>query len=1333
MSSEPTSSEHSSSSSSASTASTSVPPAMQSSAASNQSPARAHQQQPSSASPSIASPSQSQRTVGLHRNSSTSKQLCRRWPNCRFGRKCHFFHPYDQPQQQQQQQQSPSRPTRPHIGTRGSHINILPTARVLCRFHPHCKRGADCHFFHPPSSSEATPQPQPQHESDSTSDTEENSKDTLSTPSSSSAPSAPAPLARSGSVMQMELPYDLESAHSMIHELRAKYQREKRKVNFLRQQLLGETTKRQLVEHDQARMLKAERRKLNFLKQQLHGEQEKNKIIQEQTDRKGKDERSQVNFLRQQLLGEQERSRIIQQEMIQKLESEQSKLNFLRAQLDGEQVRVEILNRQMQSIDKQVRTERSKVNFLKQQYQAEKKRADFLNQQAKRLVQSEKRKLAFVKQQLQGEREKLALLEHEKESTILSERRKVLFLQQMCEGERTRAELLQQEADQQIHLERAKLNFLRQQLAGESERVRYLHRSLEARMISEKQKIAFLRQLVEAERQKATQLQSTLDQEEKEESDREEEEERLRLSGGAPAPSPVVAAHATANTSVSKPAPQQQSDSRPQQKPAAVQSSVAAFSSMPKLLYYLTLKGAPPSSQQAATESSSSSAAARVESAAAKEQATSQVEPVTSQAKPVASQVEPATSRSDHVDRAVKTETSVVVTPEPSLMPRPPPFSTINKLAYFLVVRAPRLPQPSPPPSSVSIASSQESVQAAAESKASNEVAASSVDASVPPTPDSVSSPRASKKVSKSPGKKSKKAKKKLEDRLDHSTKSSTHQARGSRILLNDQLHVEQRRAQQFEQLLRQEEERSHNLSEQLAELREQLRLARLQSTPPDADQPAAQSVVETTSDASHDQAQGAQETEAALSPATAKRRAKLALALQEEEDEKTAQRDLLHRALVTPRASSSTSSASSSTSSSASSIASDGCLLDHTTQEELDEITEDGSSRMNVAREILQIEEHYVENLEKVVRVFQTPLLESMVSPSPILTNESISLIFCTTMTLLKNHRAFLQSLHDRIAEWEETSPEQRFFGDIYDTLITHLVGYQQYINNYPHAVAEVNKLRKSNLSFAKFLRSPKVRKSVGSFDLVDFLILPIQQISRYVLLSKELIRQTPKDHKDYQKIVQNVRKLEDHVQKINEMTRTSEEGSKIASLQERLSGADFKLLTPTRRLIMEGELMLKTSGKVRDTKKLNYFILFNDILVMARPRRTTKKEREGSLPNLIYRNSFPLGHLTLDQSRTAEHKSSKSFAVCLLLDTTYHKGSSKQLTLLASSEAEQHRWESALYAAIKRHLESSLSATSLEKRLARTASVRAFNTLVRSSKSAALPTASSLLRSRS
>jgi hypothetical protein len=37
------------------------------------------------------------------------------------------------------------------------------------------------------------------------------------------------------------------------------------------------------------------------------------------------------------------------------------------------------------------------------------------------------------------------------------------------------------------------------------------------------------------------------------------------------------------------------------------------------------------------------------------------------------------------------------------------------------------------------------------------------------------------------------------------------------------------------------------------------------------------------------------------------------------------------------------------------------------------------------------------------------------------------------------------LAALHERIAEWEETVPEKRFFGDIYDKLITHLVGYQQ------------------------------------------------------------------------------------------------------------------------------------------------------------------------------------------------------------------------------------------------------------------------------------------------
>jgi hypothetical protein len=55
------------------------------------------------------------------------------------------------------------------------------------------------------------------------------------------------------SLTQMALPYDLESAFALIEDLRHKYSGEKRKVNFLRQQLQGETTKRQLVEDDENR------------------------------------------------------------------------------------------------------------------------------------------------------------------------------------------------------------------------------------------------------------------------------------------------------------------------------------------------------------------------------------------------------------------------------------------------------------------------------------------------------------------------------------------------------------------------------------------------------------------------------------------------------------------------------------------------------------------------------------------------------------------------------------------------------------------------------------------------------------------------------------------------------------------------------------------------------------------------------------------------------------------------------------------------------------------------------------------------------------------------
>ena len=64
----------------------------------------------------------------------------------------------------------------------------------------------------------------------------------------------------------------------------------------------------------------------------------------------------------------------------------------------------------------------------------------------------------------------------------------------------------------------------------------------------------------------------------------------------------------------------------------------------------------------------------------------------------------------------------------------------------------------------------------------------------------------------------------------------------------------------------------------------------------------------------------------------------------------------------------------------------------------------------------------------------------------------------------------------------------------------------YTQYVNGYDNAMATINRLNKKK-TFKKFLETKQ--REIGQ-SLMSYLIMPIQRIPRYVLLLKELIKNT-------------------------------------------------------------------------------------------------------------------------------------------------------------------------------------------------------------------------------
>ena len=118
----------------------------------------------------------------------------------------------------------------------------------------------------------------------------------------------------------------------------------------------------------------------------------------------------------------------------------------------------------------------------------------------------------------------------------------------------------------------------------------------------------------------------------------------------------------------------------------------------------------------------------------------------------------------------------------------------------------------------------------------------------------------------------------------------------------------------------------------------------------------------------------------------------------------------------------------------------------------------------------------------------------------------------------------------------------------------------------------------------------------------------MPVQRIPRYVLLLRELKKNTPPDHPETESLAVALTKIESIGTHINESKRQVEQMSKLLDIQNRLKNKEFVIFKPDRRLIKEGlihrlteEYVLERSREEphpSDVETLLLF-LFNDLLM--------------------------------------------------------------------------------------------------------------------------------------
>ncbi|KAF9650631.1 hypothetical protein BDM02DRAFT_1351141 [Thelephora ganbajun] len=281
-----------------------------------------------------------------------------------------------------------------------------------------------------------------------------------------------------------------------------------------------------------------------------------------------------------------------------------------------------------------------------------------------------------------------------------------------------------------------------------------------------------------------------------------------------------------------------------------------------------------------------------------------------------------------------------------------------------------------------------------------------------------------------------------------------------------------------------------------------------------------------------------------------------------------------------------------------------------------LDGIPPQERKRQEAIFELIITESSYVRDLQLVVEIFYSKTMS-------LLDEKAVKVVFANIEDILLTNTAFLSAL-------EERQKECRLYmdtvGDILRQHIPNMGMYLEYCVNEGTAIKLLQTLRVQNPGLAAHLNRLREDPTVRNLDLSSYLLVPMQRITRYPLLIKQILQYTEASQ-DRQDIELSLGVAESLLAHINESIREQEGYERLKTISQDLwvGQGRLDLTAPTRnmgprKLLKEGVVMKAKSGK-----RLRAF-LCSDVLVLIDENAKT-----------LYRMPIPLPELTVEDSGSA------------------------------------------------------------------------------------------------
>ncbi|PRP88815.1 pro-cathepsin H [Planoprotostelium fungivorum] len=277
-------------------------------------------------------------------------------------------------------------------------------------------------------------------------------------------------------------------------------------------------------------------------------------------------------------------------------------------------------------------------------------------------------------------------------------------------------------------------------------------------------------------------------------------------------------------------------------------------------------------------------------------------------------------------------------------------------------------------------------------------------------------------------------------------------------------------------------------------------------------------------------------------------------------------------------------------------------------------------SKREMVINELIHTEETYAHDLSIVVNIFLAPLKSKEIfeegTIKTIFSNiETILTISIELIAVLQSEPAqeiqvgaiFKSSVRetDVAVTWSEIKRQSEAFRC-----------YSTFLREQGGSTERVGQLRAKNQKLDEIIKESEAHESCRGQRLEEFLILPMQRLTRYPLLLKKLLDNTETTHPDYESLELAVKYVSQLCNTTNDEISKSVNLSKTSLVINQFYYAEDKetlqALYPSR-FIKEGSCTITMAKKVFP----GYLFLFEDWLVVVQKDTTFKLTKLIQIPN--------------------------------------------------------------------------------------------------------------------